>query len=98
MSCGFRGVIYLLITSSCGFRGVICFDTAMAQAPDDQDADQHVDEGRDSVQPEPVNFHYPWKFVSTQLKSRFDSAERSCLSKEARGILRPVYLCHDLAT
>jgi hypothetical protein len=43
MSCGFRGVIYLLITSSCGFSGVIYFDTARAQAPDDQDADQHMD-------------------------------------------------------
>ncbi len=98
MSCGFRGVIYLLITSSCGFRGAIYFDTAMAQAQGDQDADQHVDEGRDSVQPEPVYFHYPWKCVSTQLKNRFYSTVRSCLSKEARGILRPVYLCHDLAT
>jgi hypothetical protein len=73
MSCGFRGVIYLLITSSCGFSGVIYFDTARAQAPDDQDADQHMDEGRDSVQPEPVYFHCPWKFVSTQLKNRFDN-------------------------
>jgi len=43
MSCGFRGVIYLLIISSCGFSGVIYFDTARAQAPDDQDADQHMD-------------------------------------------------------
>ena len=77
---------------------MIYFDTAMAQAQDDQDADQQMDEGHDSVQPEPVYFHYPWKFVSTQLKNRFDSAERSCLSKEARSILRPVYLCHDLAT
>ena len=41
----------------------------MAQPPDNQDADQHVDEGRDSVQPEPVYFHYPWKFVSAQLKN-----------------------------
>ncbi len=41
-SCGFSGVIYLLITSSCGFSGVIYFDTARAQAPDDQDADQHI--------------------------------------------------------
>ena len=48
---------------------MIYFDTAMAQAQDDQDADQHVDEGSDSVQPEPVYFHYPWKFVSTQLKN-----------------------------
>jgi hypothetical protein len=70
----------------------------LAQAPDDQDANQHVDEGRDFVQPEQVYIHYPWKFVSTQLKNRFDSAKRSCLSKEARGILRPVFLCHDLAT
>ncbi len=91
-------MIHLLIASSCGFRGVIYFDTAMAQAQDDQDADQHVDEGRDSVQPDSVYFHYRWKFVSTQLKNRFDSAKRSCLSKEARGILRPVYLCHDLVT
>jgi hypothetical protein len=52
---------------------VIYFDTARAQAPDDQDADQHMDEGRDSVQPEPVYFHCPWKFVSTQLKNRFDN-------------------------
>ena len=35
---------------------------------DNQDAGQHVDEGRDSVQPpEPVYFHYPGKFVSAQL-------------------------------
>jgi hypothetical protein len=52
---------------------VIYFDTARAQAPDDQDADQHMDEGRDYVQPEPVYFHCPWKFVSTQLKNRFDN-------------------------
>jgi hypothetical protein len=50
---------------------VIYFDTARAQAPDDQDADQHMDEGRDSVQP--FYFHCPWKFVSTQLKNRFDN-------------------------
>jgi hypothetical protein len=45
----------------------------MAQAQDYQDADQHVDEGRDSMQPEPVYFHYPWKFVSAQLKNRFSN-------------------------
>ena len=36
---------------------------------DIQDAGRHVDEGRESVQPEPVYFHYPWKFVSAQLKN-----------------------------
>jgi hypothetical protein len=37
---------------------------------DNQYAGQHVDEGRDSVQPpEPVYFHYPGKFVSAQLKN-----------------------------
>jgi hypothetical protein len=36
---------------------------------DNQDAGQHVDEGHDSMQPEPVYFHYPWKFVSAQLKN-----------------------------
>jgi hypothetical protein len=36
---------------------------------DNQDAGQQVDEGHDSMQPEPVYFHYPWTFVFAQLKN-----------------------------
>jgi hypothetical protein len=37
-------------------------------------------------------------YFDTAMAATFDSTERSCLSKEARAILRPHYLCHDFVT
>ena len=39
------------------------------EVQDTQDAGQYVNEDHVSMQPEPVYFHYPWNFVSSQLKT-----------------------------